>query len=141
MTVFIGKLYFTCSETRSDPAGRFQTAGSQRLAGMSRFGQNVGWCILGRSALEGRLGRVGHVELDHLSRLLAAQMGSDSQGSVDAGGDHGGKHPITIQHDTFIYRNCAKKSAGPITLIVRFTEGFAGGRSWTFFATSLSVDF
>jgi hypothetical protein len=31
---------------------------------MSRFGQNAGWCILGRSALEGRLGRVGHVELE-----------------------------------------------------------------------------
>jgi hypothetical protein len=83
MTVFIRKLYFTYSETRGDPASRFQTAGSQRLAGMSRFGQNVGGCVLGHSALEGRLGRVGHVELDNLSRLLAAQMGSDSQGSVD----------------------------------------------------------
>jgi hypothetical protein len=74
MTVFIGKLYFTCSETRGDPAG------SQRLARMSRFGENVGWCILGRSALEGRLGRVGHGELDNLSRLLAAKISSDSLG-------------------------------------------------------------
>jgi hypothetical protein len=47
--------------------------------------------------------------LDNLSRLLAAQISSDSQGSVDAGGDAGGKHPVTIQHDTFIYRNCAKE--------------------------------
>src|SRR5881227_1522021 len=54
-----------------------------------RFIQYRGWRCLRCAAVEGRLRRIDHVKLDGLCSLVAAQLGGEAQGAIDASRDTG----------------------------------------------------
>jgi hypothetical protein len=65
--------------------------GSRRSA---RLFQDQGWRRLGCAAVERRFWRVDHIKLDRLCDLVAAQLGGEAQGAVDAGRDTSRRHPL-----------------------------------------------
>ena len=65
-------------------------------------------CGLRRTAIEWRLRSVGHIELNGLGDLLAAQFGRQPQRTIDPGRDARRKHPILINHDALVYRGGAE---------------------------------
>ena len=64
--------------------------------------QYCGWRCLGRAAVEGRLRRIDHMELDGLSRCVAPQLGREPQRAVDSGRDAGGEDPGAVDDHPFI---------------------------------------
>jgi hypothetical protein len=52
------------------------------------------------------------VKLNRLCGLVAAQFGGKAQGAVDAGCDACGEDPGSVDDNTFIDRDRAKKGAG-----------------------------
>ena len=64
--------------------------------GSPRLFQYRGWRRLGRAAVEGRLWRIHHLKLDGLCGVVAAQLGREAQGTVDAGRDAGGEDPGAV---------------------------------------------
>jgi len=56
----------------------------------------------GRSAVEGWLRRIGHVELDAPGYVLAAKIGGKLQRAVDPGGDASREDPVSVDDDAFV---------------------------------------
>ena len=60
---------------------------------------------MGGTAIERRLWRIRHVELDCSRCIVSTQLGCKAQGTINAGRDAGGKNPAAVQHDAFVDRS------------------------------------
>ena len=68
----------------------------------ARAFQDCRWGRFRHAAVERRFRSVGHVKLDGLGGLLAAQLGRQSKGAINPGRYASGKHPVPVDHDPLV---------------------------------------
>ena len=86
-------------------------ARNDRRQVLLRFPQHRRRRCFRRAAVEWRLRRIVHLQLDFLRRLLAAQFGSQTQRAVDARGDACRENPVAVDHHAFVHRDRAEIAA------------------------------